>query len=113
MAEDSLRMAFPEASLAEGNQLASSLQECLRDITPDLTVERQRTSADSMDFGATLGLILIPAAVTAVAKGIGAWLKRNSGVRLEVRQDDGTVIVLSHADSHDVAKIVQALSRRG
>ena len=40
MAEDSLRMAFPETSLAEGNQLAGSLQECLRDITPDLTVER-------------------------------------------------------------------------
>jgi hypothetical protein len=113
MADDSLTMAFPGSSLAEGNQLAGSLRECLRDINPEVQVERQRASADTMDFGATLGLILVPAAITAIAKGIGAWLARNSGVRLEIRQDDGSVIVLSHVDSHDVPRIVRALSHRG
>jgi hypothetical protein len=111
MADDSLKMTFPGASLAEGNQLAGSLQECLRDVDPALVVERERTSGDTMDFGASLGVILAPAVISAVAKGVAAWLSRNSGVRLEIRQDDGTVIVLSHVDSHDVPRIVRALSR--
>jgi hypothetical protein len=113
MADDSFRMKFPDVSLAEANQLASSLQECLRDVDPDVQVERQRDNPDSMDFGATLGLILAPAVLSAVAKGVAKWLARNSGVKLEIRQDDGTVVVLSNVDSHDVSRIMRALSRRG
>jgi hypothetical protein len=112
MAEDSLMMRFPDSSLAEANQLAGSLQECLRDADPDLLVERQRESADTMDFGATLGIILTPAVISAVAKVVAAWLARNNGVKLEMRQDDGSVVVLSHVDSHDVPRIMRALSRR-
>jgi hypothetical protein len=109
----SLTLVFPEASTAEGNQLAVDLRDCLRDINGNVQVERLRDNPDTMDFGATLGLILGSAAVIAVAKGIAAWLARNSGVRLEIRQSDGSVAILTNLDSRDVFRIAQAISHRG
>jgi len=111
MESESLTLAFPDTSLDEGNRLAGSLQECLRDADPDVQVERQRERQETQDFGATLAVVLGSAAVTAVAKGIAAWLARNSGARLEVRQGNGSVVVLTNLDSQDVPGIVQALSR--
>lgn len=110
MPTESLILCFPDNSVADGNRFAGSLANALQDISPDIAVERIRERADTQDFGASLGIILGTAAATAVAKGIGAWLARNSGAKVEIRRGGEVVLVATHLDSRDAAKIVQAIS---
>jgi hypothetical protein len=111
MPQESLTISFPNATLSEGNRLAGTLANALRDADPNIAVERQRERPDTQDFGATLGVILGTAAAAALAKGIAAWLARNSGARVEIRREGEVVFVGSHLDSKDVPRIVEALSR--
>jgi hypothetical protein len=106
-----LIVAFLHASAAEGNRLASSLQDCLRDTDPDITVTREREQPDTQDFGASLALILGSASVTAIAKGIATWLARNSGAQIEIRRNGELVLRATHLESPDIARIAEALSR--
>jgi len=106
-----LIFSFSDATVAEGNRLAGSLAQTLRDIGPDISVERQRERPDTQDFGATLVVILGTTAVTALAKGIATWLARNSGASVEVKRDGNVVLSASHLDSQDVARIAEALSQ--
>ena len=87
--------------------------KCLRDIGPEIRVERQRERSDTQDFGASLALILGTTAVTSVAKGLAAWLARNSGARIEIRRKGGLVLRASHLDGQDISQIVKALSSGG
>jgi hypothetical protein len=109
MPTQSLTFTFPDTSTAEGNQLASSLADALEDLDPNIVVDRQRERSDTQDFGATLAVILGTAAVTAVAKGIAAWLARNSGARIEIRREGNLVLLASHLDSKDIPRIAEAL----
>ena len=110
MLTESLLFTFPDASVAEGNRLASSLADALQDMDPNIVVDRQRERADTQDFGAILAVILGTAAVTAVAKGIAAWLARNSGARIEIRRKGELVLLATHLDSQDVSRIAEALT---
>jgi len=110
MAAEPLILTFPNASTAEGNRHASTLAESLRDIDPNIVVDRQRERPDTQDFGATLAVMLGTAAATAVANGIAAWLARNSGARIEIRRKGKVVLVATHLDSKDVSRIAEALS---
>jgi hypothetical protein len=111
MSMDGMVLRFRDASMAEGNRLAGSLGNVLRDCDPSVRVERRREQSDTQDFGASLGVILGTAAANAVAKGIAAWLGRNSGVKLEIRRGDKVVLTATHLDSGDVSRIAEALSR--
>jgi outer membrane lipoprotein SlyB len=76
-------------------------------------VERLRERADTQDFGASLAVILGTTAVTALAKGIAAWLARNSGAKIEIRREGEVVMTASHLDSADVPKLAEALRTAG
>lgn len=108
MPSQSLMVTFPDASKAEGNRLANSLADVLRDTDPNILVERQRERPDTQDFGATLAVILGTAAATAVAKGIAAWLARNSGAKIEIRSKGEVVLSATHLDSKDIPRIAEA-----
>jgi hypothetical protein len=110
MESDPLLITFADASTAEGNRLASSLAEALRDLDPGIIVARERQRPDTQDFAASLAVILGTAAVNTVAKGLAAWLARNSGARIEIRRKGGVVLSASHLDSKGVSQIVKALS---
>ena len=101
---------FGDADVAEANRLASTLAEALRDVDPTILATQVRERQDTQDFGASLSVVLGTAAVTAVAKGIGAWLARNSGARIEIRQGDKVVLLATHLDSKDVPQIAAALA---
>jgi len=111
-AGDEVFVTFPGASADEGNQLASTLAEALRDIDRRISVERLREQAQTQDFGATLAVIVGTTAASALAKGIAAWLARNSGAQIEVRRKGEVILVASHLDSKDVPKIAAALSAK-
>ena len=110
MSSETLVISFADASTAEGNRLASTLADTIRDIDPGIVVNRQRERSDTQDFGASLAVVVGTAAATALAKGIAAWLARNSGVRIEIRRKGKVVLVATHLDSKDVPRIAEALS---
>jgi hypothetical protein len=103
-------ISFPGSSTAEANRFASGLATAIRDAERNVSVEQRRDQADTQDFGATLAIILGSAAVTAVAKGVEAWLARNSGAKIQINKD-GSVIA-SNLDSRDAARIAEAFKTR-
>src|SRR5215472_15795269 len=110
MSSSPLVIRFTDASTAEGNRLAGTLSEALRDVDPGIVVDRQKERPDTQDFGATLAVMLGTAAATALAKGIAAWLARNSGARIEIRRKGKVVLLATHLDSKDVPRLAEALS---
>jgi hypothetical protein len=110
MSSSSLVINFADVSTAEGNRLASNLADALRDIDPSIVVDRQRERSDTQDFGASLAVMMGTAAAAALAKGIAAWLARNSGARIEISHKGKVVLVATHLDSKDIPRIAEALS---
>jgi hypothetical protein len=110
MPQEPFIITFPDASLAEANKYASDLAASLRDLDQSLRVEQRKDRPDTQDFGATVAIILGTASVTAVAKGVAAWLAGNSGAKIQINAD-GSVIA-SNLDSGDTAKIAEALAKR-
>lgn len=110
MPAESVIVAFPDATAAEGNRFANSLADILQDVDPNIVVDRQRERSETQDFGASLAVILGTAAATAVAKGIATWLARNSGARIEIRRKGKVVLTATHLDSKDVPRIAEAFS---
>jgi len=107
---ESFIVSFPDATSAEGNRFANTLADALRDADQNVVVDRQRERPDTQDFGASLAVILGTAAVTALAKGIAAWLARNSGARIEIRLKGKVVLTATHVDSKDLPRIAKAFS---
>jgi hypothetical protein len=108
--EEGYVVRFPKSDDATGNMQARDLADFLRDELPlDAGVKAtpQRANPEAQDFGATLVLILGTAAVTAVAKGIAAWLKGHTGVTMEIATTTGHVIV-KNVESKSAAEIAQA-----
>lgn len=104
-----LVLSFTGATNDEGNRYASELKDSLADIGSGVRIERRRERSDAQDFGSTLVLVLGTTAVTALARGVAAWLQRTSGARITVRTPGGELIA-EGLDSKDVARVVQALS---
>lgn len=108
--EDSrFRLTFPGASTADANRYAADLAGELRQVDEELTVEQARERADTQDFGATLILILGTASVTAIAKGISAWMARHSGAEIHIDADG---VQGKNLDSRDAARIAEAFYGR-
>jgi hypothetical protein len=87
-----LVIRFPKANVAEANRHAETLRGAILDAAPNAKVERHKESQETMDFGATLGILLAAPAVVAIAKGLQIWLERHRGVELEIVTPNGTVI---------------------
>jgi hypothetical protein len=112
MSTDSLVISFGDASTAEGNRLAGTLCDALRDADRNVVVNRHRDRADTQDFGTSLVLVMGTAAATSLARGIAAWLARNAGARIEIKRKGEVVLIASHLDSIDVSRIAAALSAK-
>lgn len=48
--------------------------------------------------------------MTAIARGVEAWLARHSGAKIQIDADGG--VIASDLDSRDAARIAEAFSRR-
>ena len=107
------RIRFLKSSPAEANAHAADLATYLRNTIRNdvLQVERERTTKDAQDFGATVVLILGTAAAGAVARGIQAWLAK-SGTSIEITDEHGSLIA-TNVDSNSAASIVKTWSERG
>ena len=110
MTSNEILIEFTNASPAESGQLAPELISDLTTKFPELQVELKKQSATSQDFGTVIGVILGANATLMIAKGIAAYLRRNSGVKISVKTANGHVVA-SNLDSSDAAKIAEALAK--
>lgn len=105
MSRRTVEIRFPGKTDDEANRLAAQLQKEIWSLgEEEVEVRRRRENEDAQDFGATLILILGTAAVTAVARGIEAWIRR-TGTTIQL--PDGTVI--KSVDSSNLPAIVAGL----
>lgn len=107
MEPETLTIRFPDVDMATANKYSQDLATAIREVG-DIKVERLRERPDTQDSGATLVLILGTTSVTVLAHGIAAWLRRNSGAKLELPMPDGRKTVVSGLDSSDVAAVIGA-----
>ncbi len=97
MPKGEIILTFPDVSLGDANIYAASLSDELMDLDRSIQVERPKRESDTMDFGATLVLVLGTAAVTEVAKGISQWIGRHkTKVQLST---DGCTLTISDSES--------------
>jgi hypothetical protein len=91
----------------ESDQLADDLEkEFLRN---GLQVHRQREDEATMDFGATLVLVLGAPAVVIAAKALRDWVTRKNAGAI-VRKPDGEILVKG-LESKDIAAVTEAINR--
>jgi hypothetical protein len=110
MIQTPFNITFPGASRADANVYAADLASILRRVDRSLSAEQRRDREDTQDLGVILSVILGSAAVSAVARGLSAWLARNSGAKIQI-DVEGT-IVATNLDSRDAAKIAAAFASR-
>lgn len=113
--KEQVTIRFENLSLAEAGTHAANLQGELLDLRHEEkgqaleSVNLQKDSKETMDFGATLVLLFGTPAVIAVAHGISNYLSR-TGTSVTIEKD-GTVI-LKDVRGADAAKIVEAIKGR-
>jgi hypothetical protein len=105
----SFTITFPDSSVGEANRFAESLARALRDVGPEVSVERERTRENTQDFGASLVLVLGTTSVTLLARGISAWLAKNAGAKIEI--SSGGKVLAKNLDSSDAARIAEAFAK--
>jgi hypothetical protein len=110
MTQPPINITFPGASRAEANIYAADLASTLRGVDRSLRAEQRRDREDTQDLGVVLSVVLGSAAVSAVARGLSAWLGRNSGAKIQI--DVAGTIVATNLDSRDAAKIAAAFASR-
>jgi hypothetical protein len=103
-------ITFEGATLADANRYSEDLRGQLLMKNESVTVERRRDDNTTMDFGATLGVILAAPATIAFAKALIAWAKRNNRARIKVVTKDG-VLVAEDLESKDAAAVLKAFSQ--
>ncbi len=107
-----IAIRFPELELSDAGRAARNLREQILDDAPGVDADVRKDDSSTMDFGATLILVLGTPAVVALAQGIAKWMMRERTV-LEIESDGKTVKI--HAEgtlNENVARIVEALNKR-
>ncbi|MER9410336.1 hypothetical protein [Mesorhizobium sp. M0589] len=68
----------------EASQLARALKESIDELAPEVKPIFKKKRKDTQDFGTTLVLVLGAPATVALATAIATFIRRNSGVVIEM-----------------------------
>lgn len=104
-------VTFEGISAADANRYAEELRNVLLDATPDIIVQRRRENPHTLDFGATLVLILGTPAAAAVVTAVGNWLKLRHNASLTWKTADEQILV-QNITSRNAAELVQLLMNK-
>src|SRR5215475_12460872 len=107
MGEQRVLLRFDTDSVAEANRWAESLRQDLLNAVPETQVERAREKEGTQDFGASLVLVLGAPAVVVLARALKSWLTRNSGAKVKLSTERGTLIA-ENLESKDAPDIIDA-----
>jgi len=106
--ESEILLEFDNTNTSEANKLALDLQGYLLK-TAMFESAVKKTDNDTMDFGATLVLVLGTTSALAIAKGIADWLRRKQGKRITVKTANGKIIG-TNLSSDDIETIFDKIS---
>jgi hypothetical protein len=98
---------FQDEKPADAGIKVKALRKDLLEKSRDVQVGIRKDDSTTQDFGTTLVLVLGTSAVTAIAKGIADYLRRNRG-RIVI-EADGKVIA-ENISGEDAARIAEAMS---
>ena len=107
---DVFELHFEDLGPASASSAAASLRNALLDASPDVKVDLHKADPATMDFGATLILVLGTPAILAIAKGVSAFLARERAGTLVIKRN---VEVVFKGSSSDAAKIAASLGHKG
>lgn len=102
-----LTLHFANSNAADASKYARDLVKELPSIDETLTGELVRTSASAMNFGDAVQVIVASGAATALAQGLAVFMRRNSGAKITIVNDRGTVVA-ELLNSADAARIAEA-----
>jgi len=110
MSESKYIIKFEGGDLAQANSYAAELRDALleaaADKQADIDVSVSKGDATTMDFGATLIIILGTPAVVAVAKGVADWLKKRNTASITIETSDGK-LVAKNISARDAAILAE------
>jgi hypothetical protein len=109
MADQKFCISFADTTVADANHYCEDLRTQLLESDSQIKVARERSDPSTMDFGATLVMVLGAPATVAAARAIVAWAKRNNRASIILTTRDGTVVA-KNLESKDVPEIARALS---
>jgi len=105
--EETLIIRFEGVPLAEANRYARSLREELLNGDPNLSINQERESTDTQDFGSTLVLVLGAPAVVTAARALTNWLGRHNSTFLSIETKD-LKFVARNVESANAAAVLEA-----
>ncbi len=77
-----------DEDVASEGRFAQALSDHLRPLDGVESVERRKGTADSMDLGVILEIILTSGATLALAKGLADWLRARRGTRVVIEKNE-------------------------
>jgi hypothetical protein len=103
------------ASPADISRYAEELRDVLLDVTPDIEVHRRRDNPYTLDFGATLVLILGAPTLVSIANALGNWLKLRNSASLTIETSDKKIVAqnITSQDAAGLAHIFLEHEREG
>jgi hypothetical protein len=113
VAKHEFLIEFQGVDSATAGTLAEDLKEHVLSADPAVSAERRRSDPSSMDFGATLVLLLSAPAAVAVAKGIEAFLARHQTAAIRIKGANGSMVVenVTSRQASDLAvKLAKAMA---
>lgn len=111
--KQSYLITFDDVSSADANRYADELREVLLDASPDVHVERKREDSSTLDFGATLVLLLGTPAAVAIARAIGNWLALRRGtISIETEKGEITKITGTNLTNEAQLKVLEILTKK-
>jgi hypothetical protein len=106
--ETKILIDFQDTDPAEANRLALDLKNYLL-RNAEVETDIIKKSTDTMDFGATLVILLGTSSIVALAKGIANWLEKHHSKKLTFKTANEEIIGenLSSADIKDILEKIK------
>lgn len=106
--ENTILINFPDISPAEGSLLAMELRDYIGRNT-SITPEIIKSSNDTMDFGATISIILGASSTIALAKALGNWVQLHQRKKINIKSANGEISG-ENLSSKDVQRILEKIN---
>jgi hypothetical protein len=113
--ETELKLYVNSTTEGDANRLAAELSKVVADISGVTDVRRERApDSETMDLGATIGLIVTSTAAASLAHGLADWLRarRNARITVERRENGAYVVVAENVDGRDATTIIETIKRK-
>lgn len=115
MQQQTFKITFDKATGSHANQMADELMSAINrsaavfGVSRDIKMKIEKERDDTLDFGATIVVILGTPAAIALAKGLHDFISK-LGDRVTITTESGTVVATGAAAANiDIAKTVEML----